>query len=67
MYQHRGRIVFDDFDWQADCPLETPIEDLIIYEMHVRGWTRHPSSGVKHPGTFAAIREKIPYLKGTRV
>ena len=63
IYQHRGRIVFDDFDWQSDRPLEIPIEDLIIYEMHVRGFTRHPSSGVKHPGTFAGIREKIPYLK----
>ena len=63
IYQHRSRIVFDDFDWQSDRPLETPIADLIIYEMHVRGFTRHPSSGVKHPGTFAGIREKIPYLK----
>jgi glycogen operon protein len=63
MYQHRGRIAFDDFDWGSDRPLEIPIEDLIIYEAHVRGLTRHPSSGVKHPGTFAGIREKIPYLK----
>jgi isoamylase len=63
-YQHRARIAFDDFDWEEDRPLEIPPEDLIIYEAHVRGFTRHPSSGVKHPGTFAAIREKIPYLKG---
>lgn len=63
IYQHRGRLVYDDFDWEHDRPLEIPIEDLVIYEMHVRGFTRHPSSGVKHPGTFAAIREKIPYLK----
>ncbi|NWF68730.1 MAG: glycogen debranching protein GlgX [Chloroflexi bacterium] len=62
-YQFRGRLVFDDFDWEGDRPLETPIEDLVIYEMHVRGFTRHPSSAVKHPGTFAALREKIPYLK----
>jgi isoamylase len=62
-YQHRSRIVFDDFDWQNDKPLEIPIEDLIVYEMHVRGFTRHPSSGVKHPGTFSGIRKKIPYLK----
>lgn len=62
-YQHRARIAFDDFDWESDRPLEIPPEDLIIYEMHVRGFTRHPSSGVKHPGTFTAIREKIPYLK----
>ena len=62
-YQHRARIAFDDFDWEEDRPLEIPPEDLIIYEMHVRSFTQHPSSGVKHPGTFAAIREKIPYLK----
>src|SRR6266511_929403 len=37
IYQHRGRIVFDDFDWQSDRPLEIPPEDMIIYEMHVRG------------------------------
>ncbi|HJZ57238.1 MAG TPA: glycogen debranching protein GlgX [Gemmataceae bacterium] len=60
---YRGRLVFEDFDWDGDRPLETPIEDLIIYEMHVRGFTRHSSSGVKFPGTFAGIREKIPYLK----
>ena len=63
IYQHRARLVSDDFDWESDHPLEIPLEDLIIYEMHVRGFTRHPSSGVRHPGTFAAIREKIPYLK----
>lgn len=67
VYQHRARLVFDDFDWETDRPLETPIEDLVIYEMHVRGFTRHPSSGVKHPGTFAAIREKIPYFKALGV
>lgn len=58
----RGRILLDDFDWQDDRQLEIPAEDLIIYEMHVRGFTRHESSGVKFPGTYAAIREKIPYL-----
>jgi len=62
-YQHRARVVFDDFDWEDDKPLETPMEDLIIYEMHVRSFTKHASSGVKHPGTFTGIREKIPYLK----
>ena len=63
IYHHRVRLVFDDFDWQGDHPLEIPTEDLIIYEMHVRGFTAHPSSKVKYPGTFAAVREKIPYLK----
>jgi glycogen operon protein len=67
VYQHRGRLVFEDFDWQGDRPLETPMEDLIVYEMHVRGFTRHPSSGAKFPGTFAGIREKIPYLKALGV
>jgi isoamylase len=62
-FQHRGCLVYDDFDWQADRSLETPLEELIIYEMHVRSFTNHPSANVKYPGTFAAIREKIPYLK----
>ncbi|MGB7342497.1 MAG: glycogen debranching protein GlgX [Phototrophicaceae bacterium] len=63
VYPHRARPTIDDFDWEDDMPLEIPIEDLVIYEMHVRGFTRHPSSGVKQLGTFNAIREKIPYLK----
>jgi isoamylase len=63
LYQHRSRLAYDDFDWEGDRPLEIPFEDLIIYEMHVRSFTRHPSAEVKHPGTFAAIHEKIPYLK----
>ncbi|HLK56954.1 MAG TPA: glycogen debranching protein GlgX [Chthonomonadaceae bacterium] len=63
VFPHRGRLVFEDFDWEGDRPLELPIEDLVIQEMSVRSFTRHPSSGVKYPGTFAAMREKIPYLK----
>lgn len=63
IYPYRSRLAFEDFDWENDCPLEIPIEDLVIYEMHVHSFTRHPSSGVKNPGTFSAIREKIPYLK----
>ncbi|OYQ63491.1 glycogen debranching enzyme GlgX [Pseudanabaena sp. SR411] len=65
IYHHRGRIAFDDFDWGNDRPLEIPPEDQIIYEMHVRSFTRHESSGIKetHRGTFAGIRDKIPYLK----
>lgn len=62
IYPFRSRLVFEDFDWENDKPLETPIEDLIIYEMHVRSFTIHPSSQVKFKGTFAGIREKIPYL-----
>ncbi len=65
IYQHRGQIAFDDFDWESDRALEIPPEDQIIYEMHVRSFTRHDSSGIKesHRGTFAGIRDKIPYLK----
>ncbi|MEM8778188.1 MAG: glycogen debranching protein GlgX [Cyanobacteria bacterium P01_G01_bin.49] len=62
-YQHRARIVNDDFDWEDDKPLEFPPEDLIIYEMHLRSFTKDSSSNVKHPGTFAGLSEKIPYLK----
>ena len=53
----------DDFDWEGDRQLNIPLEDLIIYEMHTRGFTAHASSEVSAPGTFAAIIEKIPYLK----
>lgn len=60
---YRCRLLLEDFDWENDRPLETPLEDLVIYEMHVRGFTRHPSANVKYPGTYAAIIEKIPYLK----
>ena len=63
VYHHRGRLVLDDFDWEGSHPLELKTEDLIIYEMHVRSFTAHPSSRVKARGTFAAIRSKIPYLK----
>ncbi len=63
VYPHRSLLVFDDFDWDNDRPLEIPMEDLVIYEMHVRSFTRHPSAGVKFPGTFAGIRQKLPYLK----
>ena len=62
-FQHRGRIILEDYDWESDKPLEIPQKDLVIYEMHVRSFTRHESSGVKHGGTFHGIVEKIPYLK----
>ncbi|MCP9928363.1 glycogen debranching protein GlgX [Cyanobium sp. CH-040] len=63
VYHYRSRVSFDDFDWEGDRPLEIPPEDLVIYETHVRGFTRSPSSGVEHPGTYAGLAEKIPYLK----
>ncbi len=60
---YHARVVKDVFDW-GDMPQSSrQLCDLVIYEMHVRGFTYHPSSGVKFPGTFAGIREKIPYLK----
>ncbi|MBI5273159.1 MAG: glycogen-debranching protein [Chlamydiia bacterium] len=51
------------FDWQGVERPQIPLSDLLIYEMHVRGFTRHHSSGVKHPGTYLGVIEKIPYLK----
>ncbi|MEG1292138.1 MAG: glycogen debranching protein GlgX, partial [Lachnospiraceae bacterium] len=62
-FQYRGRIAYDDFDWNGDKQLEYNMEDLIIYETHVRGFTKHSSSQVKYGGTFAGVIEKIPYLK----
>ncbi|GGU54273.1 glycogen debranching protein GlgX [Streptomyces lavendofoliae] len=63
VYPYRAQVVNDDFDWGDDTPLRIPTEDLVIYETHVRGFTRHPSSGVTAPGTYAGLREKIPYLR----
>ncbi len=59
----RGRLVFDDFDWEGDVPLSTPMAQTVLYELHVRGYTQHPSSEVKNPGTFLGLCEKIPHLK----
>ncbi|HSR68091.1 MAG TPA: glycogen debranching protein GlgX [Acidobacteriota bacterium] len=60
----RHSLVMDDeFDWQLDRPLKTHAADSVIYELHVRGFTRHASSGVRHPGTYRGLTEKIPYLK----
>ena len=58
-------VVIDDsgYDWEGDKPLNRPMEECIIYEAHVRGFTQSPTSGVRHPGTFAGLIEKIPYLK----
>ncbi len=60
---YHARVVRDSFEW-GDMPQSTKkMSDLIIYELHVRGFTKHPSSGVEHPGTFAGLKEKIPYLR----
>jgi len=61
---YRNSLVFDNrFDWEHDQPLNIPLVDSVIYELHVRSFTVHPSSGVAHPGSFAGIVETIPYLK----
>jgi len=62
-FQHRSRIFFDDFEWEGEKPLELEMKDLVIYELHVRSYTKDQTSEVKYPGTYAAIIEKIPYLK----
>ena len=60
---YRGRLIREDFDWEGDKPLEIPMKDLVIYEMHVRSFTNGPAAGVRYPGTFYGIAEKIPYLR----
>lgn len=62
-FQYRGKIAPLMFAWNGDKPLRIPHADLIIYEMHVRGFTRDDSSGVMNRGTYDGLREKIPYLK----
>ncbi len=62
IYPYRARPHADDFDWEGDKQLNTPLEDLVVYELHVRGFTAHPSANVAAPGSFSAIIEKIPYL-----
>ena len=60
---YKARVVRNDFDWGSEPNPNIGLEDLVIYEMHVRGFTKDISSGVKYPGTFAGVMEKIPYLK----
>lgn len=60
---YHARVVKDVFDWGDMPQSKREMSDLIIYEMHVRGFTKHPSSGVEQKGTFEGLREKIPYLK----
>jgi glycogen operon protein len=67
IYPHRARMPYEDFDWGHDRPINLPVQELVIYEMHVRGFTRHPSSGVRHPGTYEGMIEKIPYLQSIGV
>ena len=62
-FEYRARVVKSSFDWGNIKQLEQPFEDLVIYEIHVRGYTKDKSSGVSVPGTFAGLKDKIPYLK----
>ena len=58
----RCLVVDERFDWQGDDPLDHPLERLVIYEVHVKGFTAHPSSGASYPGTYLGFIDKIPYL-----
>lgn len=62
-YTYHARVVKDRFDWGDMPQSKKELCDLIIYELHVRDFTHHPSSGVQHRGTFSGLMEKIPYLK----
>lgn len=62
-FEYRARVVKSNFDWGNIKQLDQPFEDLVIYETHVRGYTKDKSSGVSAPGTFAGLKDKIPYLK----
>jgi glycogen operon protein len=56
-------VTHEDFDWQGDQPLRLPWTSTVIYELHVRGYTTHPSAAVQDPGTYRGLIRKIPYLK----
>ena len=55
-------VVEEAFDWQGDTSPDVPLESLVIYEVHAKGFTAHPSSRVEHPGTYLGFVEKIPHL-----
>ncbi len=60
-------VIDDSFDWQGDRHLRRGLADTVIYEMHVKGFTASPTSGVAHPGTYLGVIEKIPYLQSLGV
>lgn len=66
-YRPLGKVIPHYFDWEDDQFPRVPNKDLVIYEMHIRGFTQDPSSEVQHPGTFLGVIEKIPYLKSLGV
>jgi len=61
--ERRSLFVPDTFDWQQVRPPRIPLPDKIVYELHVRGFTQHPSAAAEHPGTYLGVIERIPFLK----
>ena len=59
----RGRFTFERFDWTGEKRVHIPFEDMILYQCHLRGFTKHRSSGVEHPGTFSGFTEKLNYIR----
>lgn len=59
----RGKFTFQNFDWKGEKWERLPMDQMVMYQCHVRGFTKHSSSGVGAPGTFQGMQEKIPYLK----
>lgn len=59
----RGGICPGEFDWDGDCQIKRSFNETILYQLHVRGYTKHQSSGVKHKGTYKGLVEKLPYIK----
>ncbi len=62
-HEIRGRVPETEYDWEQDHHLKLPLNEVVAYSLHVRGFTKHSSSKVKHKGTFLGVIEKIPYLK----
>lgn len=60
--KRRGELVWDKYDWEEDEPLNIPMNQVVAYSLHVKGFTKHSTSKVKHKGTFQGIVEKLPYL-----
>ncbi len=59
----RGGICHQEFDWEDDCQIGRNFNETILYQLHVRGYTKHKSSGVKHKGTYKGLVEKLNYIK----
>jgi glycogen operon protein len=63
----RGQLIIHEFDWEDDRPPAIPLAQTVLYELHLRGYTRHPSSDVRHPGTYLGLCDKIGHLKSLGV